>query len=284
MFHSFVLVTLVHALLIVAHAASVRVGSAQIFGLDSDLWGNLLRIENAIADASSKGVDILVFPETILLGWVNPVAWNMSLPIPNNRTKYLGSLAVEYNMYICVGMAELVEPNLYDTAVLFEPMNGEIILKHRKINILTSLMTPPYTPGLVSNVSTVYVQKYNMTIGVLICADTFESSILLQMKSLNPDLLLVPYGWAATALQWNNNYGESLKDTVTNASLTVGCPVVGTDLIGEISHGPWTGKIYGGNSVICDYKKENVYGNDTQCIVGKDRNYDILVEDIQLSV
>jgi hypothetical protein len=30
------------------------------------------------------------------------------------------------------------------------------------------------------------------------------------------------------------------------------CPVVGTDVIGEMTHGPWKGQTYGGASVVVD--------------------------------
>jgi predicted amidohydrolase len=30
------------------------------------------------------------------------------------------------------------------------------------------------------------------------------------------------------------------------------CPVVGTDLVGVMMHGPWKGRTYGGGSVVAD--------------------------------
>ncbi|KAJ9463245.1 Bifunctional nitrilase/nitrile hydratase NIT4A [Diplonema papillatum] len=257
-------------------AATVRVASAQIFGLDSDLPGNLVRVENTVKQAAAKGVDVLVFPETILLGWVNPDAWHLALPIPNNRTELLGKLAVEYKMYICIGMAELSADgkNLYDAAILLDRTTGAIIHKHRKINVLTFLMTPPYTAGNTSELSTVAVPEFNATIGILICADTFDSDVLAAMKAKSPDLLLVPYGWAAPTDAWPD-HGASLLDTIKAASQIVGCPLVGTDSVGEISNGPNRGQVYGGASVIYDLKK-----NITA--VGRDRDLDVVVYDLEL--
>eukprot|EP01084_Bolivina_argentea_P105325 188582_1 len=252
---------------------NVTVAAAQIIGLDSDLPGNLVRIKDAIEQASSLGAEIIVFPETILLGWVNPEAWNLSLPIPNNRTQYLGQLAKQYNVFLCVGLAELSQDgnNLYDTSVLIDN-NGNVIGKHRKINILTWLMTPPYTPGNISDISVIET-KFGK-IGLLICADTFEQSILNTMKSFSPDLLLVPYGWADTVDKWPQHEYD-LKNVVNNASEIVGCPVIGSDLIGQISHGPWFGQTYAGASVIADNKNNFVK-------VGKDRNVDIVIHTLQI--
>ena len=49
-------------------------------------------------------------------------------------------------MFLCVGIAEKDGNALYDSAVLIDD-RGTILLKHRKINILTHLMEPSYTPG-----------------------------------------------------------------------------------------------------------------------------------------
>ena len=68
---------------------------------------------------------------------------------------------------------------------------------------------------------------------------------------------------------------KALADVVKNASKIVGCPVVGTDLVGEISHGPWTGQIYGGLSVAYDH-------NTDALIIGKDRERDINVFILEL--
>jgi predicted amidohydrolase len=40
------------------------------------------------------------------------------------------------------------------------------------------------------------------TIGVLICANSFQENILTEMKAKKPDLMLIPYGWAADEKEW----------------------------------------------------------------------------------
>ncbi len=37
-----------------------------------------------------------------------------------------------------------------------------------------------------------------------------------------------------------------------NAAQAIGCPLVGTDGVGVITHGPWAGMVYGGQSVAAD--------------------------------
>lgn len=237
---------------------------AQIVALDGDRAGNLARIEHAIIEASRQGVDIIVFPETCVLGWVNPDAHQLAHPIPGADSQQLSAWAKQHKIHICIGLSEKDGDRLYDSVILIDD-TGKLLLKHRKINILTELMTPPYSKGSAVEV----VETKFGTIGLLICADTFEESVLTQMKAKQPELLLVPYGWAAKKEDWPV-HGQELVKVVKNASKTIGCPVVGTNLVGQISQGPWRGLTYGGLSVAYDH-------SSNQLIIGADRDRDIRV-------
>jgi len=236
----------------------------QIICLDGDRSGNFVRIENALRESKAAQADIACFPETAILGWVNPEAHQKAYPIPGEDTKRLSELAAQYQMYICIGLAEKSGKNLFDSAVLIDDA-GRILLTHRKINLLPELMTPPYTPGTaIATVATALGR-----IGLLICADTFKEEILTRMAKKKPDLLLVPYGWAAPENQWPE-HGKAMEKVIINATRTIGASVVGANLVGMISHGPWTGRLYGGQSVAVD-KDGNILAR------GKDRERDIIV-------
>ncbi len=225
---------------------SVAIAMCQIFCLDGDREGNFVRIENALKKAVAAGAEVACFPETALLGWVNPDAHQRALAIPGADSERLCGLAARYGVYLCIGLAEKEGDKLYDTALLIDD-NGEILLKHRKINIMQGLMTPGYTPG--DSVRAVDTELGRM--GVLICADTFDDKILEKMRAQRPEILLVPYGWAAREEQWPG-HGKALENTVVRAAQAVGCPLVGTDLVGAISQGPWQKMVYGGQSIAVD--------------------------------
>ncbi len=252
-------------------ASDIRVAICQIFCLDGDRSGNLARIENALEEAKGADAEITCFPETALFGWVNPEAHTRAHPIPGEDSDLVCRLAEKYKIYICIGLAEKEGDRLYDSVVLIDD-RGRILSKHRKINILTELMTPPYAPG--SDVG--IIQTKFGKIGMLICADTFEEDILARMSALEPDFVLVPYGWAAREDQWPE-HGKELEKTVSKASRTIGAPVVGVDLVGEIAHGPWTGLTYGGQSVAADAQGRII-------ALAKDRDREILVVRIPLGV
>jgi predicted amidohydrolase len=131
-------------------------------------------------------------------------------------------------------------------------------------------MTPPYTPGKDIGVAVTEFAR----IGLLICADTFKTDLLEQMADLKPDLVLVPYGWAAEEEKWPE-HGEELQKTVSKAARTIGAPVVGVDLVGEITHGPWTGMTYGGQSVAANAEGKIIS-------LAKDRDREVVIVQIPI--
>ena len=228
----------------------VRVAVCQTLCVDDDRQGNFARLEDALRQAVADRAQIAVFPETCLLGWVNPNAHQLAHPIPGTADEQdvsrLSQLARHYGLMLCVGVSEKSGDNLYDAVVLID-RDGTLLLKHRKVNVLRELMTPPYTAGTdVQTISTRFGD-----IGLLICADSFHEPSLRKMHQLSPDLVLIPYGWAAPADSWPQ-HGDSLRHTVSTAARVIGAPIVGVDAVGEITHGPWTGQSYGGQSVVCD--------------------------------
>ena len=250
---------------------TANVAICQIFCLDGDRSGNFVRIENAIGEAKDAGADIACFPETALLGWVNPDAHKRVCSIPGEDSDWLCKLAEDYKLHLCIGLAEKHGGNLYDSALLVDN-KGNILLKHRKINLLTELMNPPYTPGeSIDAVETEFGK-----IGLLICADTHDSKILKRMAALKPDLLLVPYGYAAAENEWPG-HGKKLEKVVINTARKTKAFVIGTNLVGEITNGPWKGRIYGGQSVAADRTGRVM-------IVAKDRDRDISIININIGL
>ena len=245
----------------------VKIASAQIFCLDGDRSGNLVRIENAVIEAKAEGADLVAFPESCIFGWENPDAHKRACPIPGEDSGLLCEMAKKHKIYIHIGLDEKDGDKLYGAAILIDD-NGKILLKHRKNNVLAELMTPPYSEG--SGVEAVDTPLGR--IGVMICADSFRKNLLQEMRDLKPDYVLIPYGWAAEEGKWPG-HGKELMKTVKNAAKTIGCPVVGTDVVGAITHGPWTGQVYGGQSLASDAEGKVLF-------VSKDRDSDLSVVEI----
>ncbi len=224
----------------------IRVALAQILVVAGAREGNFRRIESALQAAARGGVDLVCLPEMAILGWVNPQAHHMAEPIPGADLERLQALARKYRCMLSIGLAEREGEQLYDSAVLIGA-EGRLLLKHRKINILTELMEPPYTPGAGVQVCDTELGR----VGLMICADTFQEDLLKEMSALQPDLVLVPYGWVEEAHRWPA-HGLALEKTVSHAAKVIGAPLVGTNAVGAVAHGPWAGRIFGGQSLIVD--------------------------------
>jgi len=250
----------------------VRVAVCQVFCIDSDAEGNFRRVAYAVEEAARQGAAVACFPESVILGWINPEAHQLAEPIPGPMTQRLAELARKHQLMICIGMDEKDGDKLYDSAVLIGA-DGKLLAKHRKMNNLhhAKLMEPPYADGKPEDITVVDTPIGR--VGLLICADTFEVEFLEKVAGQRPDLLLVPYGWAADKEQWPG-HGKELEKVVCRAAKVVGCPVVGTDCVGMISRGPWKGKTYGGLSVVAD-RDGNVLG------VLRDRDAEVRIFEIR---
>jgi len=61
---------------------------------------------------------------------------------------------------------------------------------------------------------------------------------------LKPDLTLVPYGSAATNDKWPE-HSKELEALIARRAAELQCPMVGVDLVGEMTHGHGAGWTYG---------------------------------------
>jgi predicted amidohydrolase len=250
---------------------TVRIAACQLH-ITGEYTQAFNSIDTALAQAAFHNADIAVFPETTLYGWLNPAAHQLADPIPGQTTQRLAQLARKHKLMIAIGLAEREGNLLYDSAVLLDS-NGELLLRHRKINILTELMEPAYSPG--NNAKDSVVTTRFGRIGMLICADTFPDEIVAEIAANHPDLVLVPYGWAAPLKDWPE-HGNSLHSWVAHTARRVDAPFVGVDATGTIEHGPWTGFLFGGQSLACDANGE---------IIGilADREAEVRVFEVELN-
>ena len=251
---------------------TAKVAVCQIRCLDSDIEGNIVRITGAVEEAAANGAQVAAFPETVFIGWVNTDAHQLAQPIPGRFSGIVCDLAKKHRIMISIGLTEKADGGIYDSMVLVGA-DGVILLKHRKINTMPELIIPPYLQGKKEDITAVDTPLGR--IGAMICADSFIDEHHEIMKSLRPDLLLIPYGWAADRSEWPG-HGKKLEETVCRIAKNVGVPVVGTNLLGQITCGPWKGKTYEGHSVVAD-------SSGSLLALGKDIEEDVRVVEVRIS-
>jgi predicted amidohydrolase len=250
---------------------SVRVALCQILSIDGDREGNFRRIEYALETARDAGAAIAAFPESVILGWENPDAHRLATPIPGADSDRIAALAKKYGVMISIGLDEKDGDRLYDSAILVDN-TGRLLWKHRKLTVLPELMDPPYAEGTAEGIGGAETEWGR--IGMLICADTFGDAYAERIRSFSPDLVLIPFGWAAEMDRWPG-HSKSLETLVVRRAKQWNVPVIAANLVGLMTHGPWKGQTFGGASLA-------VNGSGDILLALRDRDVDVRVVDVPL--
>lgn len=217
---------------------AVTIGLAQMLVRPGDVAGNLQRAAELVAEAASRGCDIVVLPECADVGWTDVRATDLAQPIPGPTSDFLCDLARTHSIMIASGLTEREEGRVYNAAVLIDRA-GEILARHRKINEL-SFAREIYDIGTELKV----VDTEFGAVALNICADNYVGSLALAdaQAAMGAQLMLSPSSWAVPAghddeatpyVEWQEPYrliGERH-----------GIPVVGVSNVGPVETGEWAG-------------------------------------------
>jgi predicted amidohydrolase len=161
---------------------------------DGDLDANLAEMESLVTQAARGGAELVLFPEYAATPGINYDDPSQDLPlgqpVPGPASRRLGVLAHDIAVYIAFGVLERQDGHLFDSGVLINP-NGEIILKHRRIQ-------PQWHSASAD--PQIYLQGDRLEavhtpfgdIAIAICGDLFDDSILARVRQAAPDYLLWP--------------------------------------------------------------------------------------------
>jgi len=230
---------------------------------------NLDRAARMIKNAAKEGCNAIVLPECLDLGWANPLAHDLAQPIPSPSSDILRQAAQESEIYVVAGLTESADERIYDTALLISP-DGQILLKHRKINILADV-EGMYSVGDRLAVATTPLG----TIGVDICADNFPDSLALghALARMGAQILLSPCSWAVKAEHDNivDPYGSLWKRSYTTLAKLYDMTIVGVSNVGSINAGAWKGRKCIGCSLAVGPQgrilAQGPYGETAECLM-----------------
>jgi len=200
---------------------------------------NLARAQSMILAAAQADCHVLVLPECLDLGWTHPSARTCALPIPGPRTERLGCAARSAGLHVVAGLTELDGDRVFNTAVLIGA-DGNILAKHRKINIL-DIARDLYSVGDRLSV----VPTSLGVIGLLICADNFPETLYLgrSLAKMGAQFILSPCAWAVPPNYDNGAepYGALWREAYGTLTAEHDISVVGVSNVGPITGGPWEG-------------------------------------------
>ena len=250
---------------------SFKLGMGQMLVEGGRTEENLKRAEDMGVRAQSSHCDLLVLPECLDLGWTYPEAGELARPIPGEYSERLSRLARECGFYLVAGLTEKIprSKKVYNSAVLISP-KGELLLKHRKINVL-EIAQDLYSIGDRLSVSETELGS----LGLNICADNFPNSLVLghSLGRMGAQMLLSPSAWAVEAGHDNEEepYGEMWKRSFKKLSRLYGMTVVGVSNVGWIKRGPWLGKKCIGSSLAVGPEGKVIaqgpYGVDAETLI-----------------
>jgi len=174
-----------------------RVGVIQIDPHLGDKAFNLEMIEQQLAEASERGVQLAVFPECAVSGYLFESldeALDVAEPIPGPASDRIARAAERTNLYAVVGTLERDGDRCYNTAILAGPGGIETI--YRKTHTLCLGVDRFTTPGdLGYRVHDLPVGR----VGILICYDLRfpESARLLALQGAQ--IIVLPTNWPETS-------------------------------------------------------------------------------------
>jgi len=174
---------------------TVRVAGIVLKWIRADKEANYRRIEPMIREAAANGAKIVCTTECFLDGYAIK---DKSIPLEDYRAlgesipdgKYhqrLAALAKELKIHLIAGMLETDGEARFNTSVLIGP-DGELIGKYRKQKLQHEAVR-----NTAGSSSPVFETPYGR-IGVMICADRTEPTIVRRFCAEGADFLVCPSG------------------------------------------------------------------------------------------
>jgi predicted amidohydrolase len=217
-----------------------KVGMGQILVEGGAVKENLARAVSMIEKAAAKGCKIVVLPECLDCGWTYPESIRLAQPVPGAYCDVLSKAAKENSIFVVAGLTEKDSDRTYNTAVLISD-EGEILLKHRKINVLT-IAQDIYSIGDRLGVAHTPLG----TIGIDICADNFPDTVVFghAMARMGAQLILAPSAWAVDADHDNvkDPYGKFWLRSHTELAHLYDLTIISVSNVGWINAGVWKGR------------------------------------------
>jgi len=185
----------------------IKIALAQIESKRENKQVNLQKYEKLIFKAKNQGVDLIIFPEMSLTGYViKDQIYELAEQIPGPSIEKVEAIAKKTDMHIIFGMPELsqkTKATLYNTAVLISPEG--YIGKYRKMYLPTHSVFEEkryFRPGYQPTVLDTALGK----IGLTICYDIYFPEVF-RLTRLEGAQLIVCIS-ASPAMR--RNYFENL--------------------------------------------------------------------------
>ena len=219
---------------------NIKIGMGQLLVEGGEPDRNLSRAKLMIEEASKKNCDIILLPECLDFGWTHPSSKIEALPIPGPYSNKICEYAKNYNIYICAGLTEKDDNKIYNSAILINS-SGKIILKYRKINILSKALEYYSIGTKLSVVNTPFG-----IFGVNICSDNYSDSLEIGhvLARMGAQIIFSPSSWTVdyNTTEENDPYGEKWLDPFKTLASLYNLIIISTTSVGYLVGGPFEGR------------------------------------------
>lgn len=165
----------------------MRIQLAQVPAEDAVTASNLQRVLSIIRNADA-GTDLIVFPETCLMGFPSAQeVRGVAEPEDGPAVSAVKRAVKERGVSVAVGFAEAEAGHCYNTTVLIDPEG--IVLKYRKTH-LWGTDVGVFTPGDQLNTAV----WNGVRVGILICFDMEFPETARALAAQGAELLIVTNG------------------------------------------------------------------------------------------
>ena len=218
----------------------LKIGMGQLLVEGGEPERNLKRAGKMLEDAAEKSCRLVLLPECLDLAWTHPSAKTEAQSIPGPYSDILCKLAKTYNLYLCAGLTERSEDKVYNTAIFISP-EGNILLKYRKINVLT-VAQDIYSIGQTLSV----VKTPFGVVGVNICSDNYIDSLDIghTLARMGAQIILSPSSWTVdySTVEGDILYGKKWLKPYQTLAVAHDLIVVSATAVGVIVGGVYEGK------------------------------------------
>ena len=160
---------------------------------------NLRTLKHHVVREAEHGSRLIVFPECFVAGYCfnsREEAVRNALPVDSPFTESVGQLCRKHDCYVVFGMVELVEHDIFNTAVLVGPQG--IVGSYRKVHLpwlgVDRFTRPGDQPFTVFDAG-------GVRIGMLICYDAGFPEATRVLALDGADIVVLPTNWPPGAEQ-----------------------------------------------------------------------------------
>ena len=184
---------------------SIRVAAVQMNGLLGETRRNLAEIECWSHKASDQGAELALFPELAIHGhWMAPECWSAAEAVPGGPSvQRLEQIAVEYRLYLSVGISEKEQDVVYNCEVLIGPEG--YIGKSRKIH-----MSEDEGLMFVGGAAMPVFDIGKCKVGTVICYDAMFPEVTRTLALNGAEVFLMPS--AGRCGPWNQQTEASVAN------------------------------------------------------------------------